>query len=204
MDFEAPITVALIAITCLVSWQAMERPRLLERLILWPPAVQRGQPERLFSYGLVHADFGHLLFNMITLFFFGRAIEPYITGRLGIWGFPFFYISALLVSVLPGYLRHRQNPSYRTLGASGAVSAVLFAFIPLAPWNLIYVFFLPVPALLYGVLFIGYSVYMDRRGGDAVNHSAHLWGAVYGLMFVILADDRVLPRFLRLLVSPEG
>lgn len=204
MNYDAPITLVLIAVTCLVSWLAMERPRLMERLILWPPAVQRGQPERLISYGLVHADFGHLLFNMITLFFFGRAIEPYLSDLLGTWGFPFFYASALLVSVLPGYLQHRQDPRYRTLGASGAVSAVLFAFILLAPWSLIFVFFLPVPALLYGVLFIGYSIYMDRRGGEAVNHSAHLWGAVYGLLFVILADERVLPRFLQLLLSPGG
>lgn len=204
MELDFPFTLGFIALTALVSWQAFERRGMVERLLLWPPAVQRGQYERLFTYGLVHADFGHLLFNMLTLFFFGRLIEGFMAERFGVWALPFFYVSALLVSVLPGYFRHARDPHYRTLGASGAVSAVLFAYILLAPWSLIFVFFLPVPAIVYGVLFIGYSVYMDRRGGDGINHSAHLWGAVYGVVFLLLAEPRVLPRFLSLLLSPLG
>lgn len=204
MDFSAPFTLGFILLTALVSWQCFERPGLLDRLLLWSPAVQRGQYDRLFTYGLVHADFNHLLFNMLTLFFFGREIEGFLAQRFGLWAFPFFYLSALLVSVLPGYFRHAQDPHYRTLGASGAVSAVLFAFILLAPWNLIFVFFLPVPAVIYGGLYIAYSVYMDRRGGDRVNHSAHLWGGVYGLFFMIMADPSALPRFLERLASPMG
>lgn len=204
MDLAGPFTIGFIVLTALVSWQGFERRGLIERLLLWPPAVQRGQYERLFSYGLVHADFGHLLFNMITLFFFGRLIEGFLSQQFGPWVFPFFYVSALLVSVLPGYFRHARDPNYRTLGASGAVSAVLFAYILLQPWNLIFVFFLPVPAIIYGVLFVGYSVYMDRRGGDGINHSAHLWGAVYGLVFMIIAEPRVLPYFLNQLMNPMG
>lgn len=202
MEFSGAFTLGFIALTALVSWQCFERPGLLDRLLLWPPAVQRGQYDRLFTYGLVHADFGHLLFNMITLFFFGRLIEDFLANRFGLWAFPFFYVSALLVSVLPGYFRHARDPSYRTLGASGAVSAVLFAFILLAPWNLIFVFFLPVPAVIYGGLYIAYSIYMDRRGGDRINHSAHLWGAVYGLVFMLIAEPRLLGHFLNQLVNP--
>jgi membrane associated rhomboid family serine protease len=204
MDFDFPFTLGFILLTGLVSWQCFERPSLLDRLLLWSPAVQRGQYERLFTYGLVHADVAHLLFNMITLFFFGRMIEGFLAERFGLWAFPFFYLSALLVSVLPGYFRHARDPHYRTLGASGAVSAVLFAFILLAPWNLIFVFFLPVPAVIYGALYIGYSVYMDRRGDDRINHSAHLWGAVYGLVFMLIAEPRVLGHFLSQLASPMG
>jgi membrane associated rhomboid family serine protease len=204
MQFDFPFTLGFILLTALVSWQCFERPALLNRLLLWSPAVERGQYDRLFTYGLVHADFNHLLFNMITLFFFGREIEGFLAERFGLWAFPFFYLSALLVSVLPGYFRHARDPHYRTLGASGAVSAVLFAFILLAPWNLIFVFFVPVPAVIYGGLYIAYSVYMDRRGGDRVNHSAHLWGAVYGLVFMIIADPSALPRFLERLASPMG
>jgi len=204
MDFSSPFTLIFIGLTALVSWQAFERPGLIDRLLLWPPAVQRGQYHRLFTYGLVHADFGHLLFNMITLFFFGRMIEGFLSAQFGIWAFPFFYLSALLVSVLPGYFRHLRDPNYRTLGASGAVSSVLFAFILLDPWELIFVFFIPVPAIIYGVLFVGYSVYMDRRGGDNVNHSAHLWGAVYGVVFLLIAIPRILPYFLEQLSSPMG
>lgn len=202
MEFSGAFTLGFIALTALVSWQCFERPGLLDRLLLWPPAVQRGQYDRLFTYGLVHADFGHLLFNMITLFFFGRLIEDFLANRFGLWAFPFFYISAVLVSVLPGYFRHARDSSYRTLGASGAVSAVLFAFILLAPWNLIFVFFLPVPAVIYGGLYIAYSIYMDRRGGDRINHSAHLWGAVYGLVFMLIAEPRLLGHFLSQLLNP--
>jgi membrane associated rhomboid family serine protease len=205
MDFESPFTFLFLGLTVLVSWQAIERPQLLARLLLWPPAVQRhSQYDRLFTYGLVHADWGHLLFNMITLYFFGREIESFLSQQFGLWAFPLFYISALLVSVLPGYFKHANDPNYRTLGASGAVSAVLFAFILLKPWNLIFVFFIPVPAIVYGVLFLGYSIYMDRRGTDSINHSAHLWGAVYGVVFLIIAEPRVLPFFLQNLLSPLG
>lgn len=199
----SPVTLGLIVVTSVVSYLAWKQPTLMARLILWPPAITRGREYwRLLSYGFIHADMQHLLFNMITLFFFGRLIENFLVSRFGFWAFPFFYVSALLVSVLPGYFRHALDPNYRTLGASGAVSAVLFAFILLAPWNLIFVFFLPVPAVIYGGLYIGYSIYMDRRGGDRINHSAHLWGAVYGLVFMLIAEPALLGHFLTQLLNP--
>ncbi|MCD9030140.1 rhomboid family intramembrane serine protease [Luteimonas sp. Y-2-2-4F] len=199
-----PVTLVLIAITVLVSWQAFNNPRLLERLILWPPAIDRHhQYDRLLGHGFIHADWQHLLFNMITLFFFGglieRAFEPYI-GKLG---FVFFYLSAILVAILPTYLRHRHDPHYRSLGASGAVSAVLFAFVLLSPWSLIFVFFIPMPAILYAVAYVGYSIWMDRRGGDNINHSAHLWGAGYGVLFTVMMEPRVINTFLGRLANPS-
>ncbi|MBB1089143.1 rhomboid family intramembrane serine protease [Lysobacter sp. SG-8] len=198
------LTLILIAVTVLVSWQAFERPRLIERLILWPPAIARKhQYDRLVTHGFVHADWQHLLFNMITLFFFGRAIEPVFAQRLGSAGFLFFYLSAIVVAILPTWLRHRHDPHYRSLGASGAVSAVLFAFILLAPWSLIFLFFLPVPAILYGVAYVGYSFWMDRKGGDNINHSAHLSGAIYGVLFMFLMEPRVGGVFLERLLNPS-
>lgn len=196
------ISLVIVGITCLVSFAAFGNPRLLERLILWPPAVQRGQYYRLLSYGLIHADGTHLLFNMITLWSFGRAMEPLYQARLGAAGFVTFYVLGLLVSILPTWLANRNNPNYRSLGASGAVSAVLFAFILIAPWSTILVFFVPVPAILFAVIYIGYSIYMDRRGRDNVNHSAHLWGAAYGIVFTLLMEPRVGPLFLQQLLHP--
>jgi membrane associated rhomboid family serine protease len=197
------ITLLIIAVTCLVSFAGFGNRALLERLLLWPPAVKRGgEAWRLVTYGLVHADGQHLLFNMITLFFFGRVMEEVIGGLLGPWGYVGFYVSALVVSILPTYLANVSNPEYRSLGASGAVSAVLFAYILLAPWTLIFVFFLPVPAILFAVAYIAYSVWSDRRGQDNVNHSAHLWGAGYGVLFLLLLDPRVLPLFLERLANP--
>ena len=202
----APVTLVLIAVTCVVSFLAWKQPPLLDRLILWPPAIARGKEYwRLLSYGFVHADPQHLIFNMITLYFFGSAMENYLS-QLGLpwpWGFVGFYLSALLVSILPSYLSNRNNPGYRSLGASGAVSAVLFAFILIQPWSLIIVFVLPVPAIVYAVIYVGYSIWMDRRGRDNVNHSAHLWGAGYGVLFTLLLQPAVLKHFLQQLANPS-
>src|SRR3546814_7133854 len=127
---------------------------------------------------------------MITLFFFGRPVEQVFVERIGVIGFVLFYLSAIVIAILPTYLKHRHDAQYRSLGASGAVSAVLFAFILMAPWTGIYIFFIPIPipAILYAVIYVGYSIWMDRRGTDNVNHSAHLWGAGYGVLFALVME----------------
>ncbi|MBB1472301.1 rhomboid family intramembrane serine protease [Luteimonas sp. MC1782] len=201
---DAPVTLVILAVTVLVSWQAFGNRRLLERLLLWPPAIERNrQFDRLVTHGFVHADWQHLLFNMVTLYFFGRHVERMFAPYLGAFGFVLFYLSAIVVAILPTYLRHRHDAAYRSLGASGAVSAVLFAFILVQPWSLIFVFFLPVPAIVYAVLYVGYSIWMDRQGGDNVNHSAHLWGAGYGVLFTVTMEPRVIEVFLARLMSPS-
>jgi membrane associated rhomboid family serine protease len=197
------VTLVIIAITCLVSFLAFNNPRLLERLILWPPAVSRhGQYDRLLGYGLIHADGMHLLFNMITLYFFGAATESLYTRHLGPLGFALFYVGGLLVSVLPSYFEHKNDANYRSLGASGAVSAVLFAFILLQPWARIYVYVIPVPAIIYAALYVGYSIYAEHKRADNINHSAHLWGAAYGIAFTGLMEPSVLGAFVRQLANP--
>lgn len=198
------VTLLLIVVTALVSWMALHNRRVMDRLILWPPAIQRQhQYDRLVTHGFVHADLSHLLFNMITLYFFGRLAEQFFEPYIGELGFALFYLSALVVAILPTYIRHRRDPSYRSLGASGAVSAVLYAFILLKPWSMIFVFFVPLPAILYGAMYVGYSIWMDRHGDDNVNHSAHLWGAGYGVMFTLLLEPRVWPVFLQELLHPS-
>jgi membrane associated rhomboid family serine protease len=198
------LTLLIIAATVLVSWLAFNNQKLLERLILWPPAIARKhQYDRLVTHGFIHADFQHLLFNMITLYFFGRAVEQWFVPYIGQVGFVLFYLSAIVVAILPTYLKHRNDAGYRSLGASGAVSAVLFTFILVQPWSLIIVFVLPVPAIVYGVLYVGYSIWMDRQGRDNVNHSAHLWGAGYGILFTLMMEPRVGPAFLESLIHPS-
>lgn len=199
------VTIALIAITCVVSWMAFDKRSLADRLVLWPPALERRHEYwRLLSYGFVHADIGHLAFNMITLFFFGREIERVMAGVTGTWlTYPLFYLAALAVSILPSYLKHRHDANYVSLGASGAVTAVLFAFILLAPWTLIFVFFIPVPAIIYAVFYVGYSLWMDKRGGDRINHSAHLSGAAFGVLFMVMMAPEVTGIFWRQLMSPR-
>lgn len=193
----------IIALTCVVSFLGFSNAQLVDRLILWPPAVEKGQYYRLLSHGLIHADGTHLLLNMFTLFFFGRYMEPLYATILGPFGFALFYASAIVVASLPSYLANRENVGYRSLGASGAVSAVLFAFILIQPWATIYVYVVPIPAVVYAVLFVAYAFYMERRQTDHVNHSAHLWGAAYGIVFTIVAEPRVIGVFLEQIAQPH-
>ena len=198
------VTVLLVLATVLVSWLAFERPALMSRLVFWPAAIARShQYDRLVTHGFVHADLQHLLFNMITLYFFGRLVEAMFLPYIGPFGFLLFYLSALVVAIVPTWIRHRRDPSYRSLGASGAVTAVLFAFILIQPWQTIYVFVVPIPAVLYAALFVGYSIWSDLRERDRVNHQAHLWGAAYGVAFALLLEPRLGPAFLVRLLHPS-
>ena len=200
-----PINLLLVALTVIVSWVAFSNRKLADRLVLWPPAIDRHrQYERLLTYGFIHADIGHLAFNMITLFFFGGLIEMKMRQVTGSFlTYPLFYLVALAVSILPSYLKNQKNPNYLSLGASGAVSAVLFAFILLKPWNLILVMFIPAPAILYAVFYVGYSIWMDKKGGDNVNHSAHLAGAAFGVLFMLCMRPDILGHFLQALANPS-
>jgi membrane associated rhomboid family serine protease len=197
------ITFAIIAVTVLVSWLAFERPRLLHRLLLWPPAIDRQhQYDRLLTHGFIHADWMHLLLNMLTLYLFGGLVERFMTDLRGPLVFPVFYLSAIVIAILPTYLRHRHDVHYSSLGASGAVSAVLFAYILLKPWTLVFIP-IPVPAVLYAVGYVGYSFWKDRQGGGNINHNAHLSGAIYGVLFLLAMDQRIGAHFLRELSSPS-
>ncbi len=200
------ITLSIIVLTCLVSATAFNNSRVMEDLIFWPPAIShRHQYYRFVTCGLIHADMIHLAFNMITLYFFGRVTEAYYMGELGLphYYYLILYIGALIVANLPTYLKRRDDYNYRSLGASGAVCAVLFAFILLRPWATIQVIILPMPAIIYAFLFLGYSVYMSRRGGDNVNHDAHFWGALFGVVFTIFVHHDVINTFVNELMHPR-
>jgi membrane associated rhomboid family serine protease len=202
---EFTITVIIIIITCIISFTAFSSEKIINDLIFWPPMIQeKKQFYRFITSGLIHADIPHLAFNMITLYFFGRLVEEYLfIPKIGKTGYLLFYIAGIIVSEIPSYIRHRNNYSYRSLGASGAVTAVLFSFILLAPWQTIYVFFLPVPAIIFAALYVGYSIYMDRKGGDNVNHSAHLWGAAWGVVFTLFMEPAIINRFIEQLMNPR-
>lgn len=196
------ITLALIVVTVAVSLLAWQRPEWLDRLIYWPPAVARGEWWRLASHGFVHADGAHLAFNMITFYFFGRIMESVLVGRIGSIGFVLFYLSAIVIAMFPSHVRHRRDPNYRSLGASGAVSAVLFAYILLDPWAMLLVFIVPVPAIVFAAVYVIYSVHAMRQPRSRINHGAHLWGGLYGVIFLIVLEPRVLEHFFRTLLAP--
>lgn len=169
---------------------------------MYPPAVKRGQYYRLFTSGLIHANYQHLLFNMLTLYFFGQAIESILQTIAGKFGFLIFYSSALIVSDIPSYVKNRNNSSYASLGASGGVSAIVFAYILFAPWS--WFQFPPVPAIVYGIIYLIYSAYMSKKGRDNIGHDAHFWGALYGIAFIIISEPNVARYFFQLLLHPHG
>lgn len=187
------ITIILVIITALVSFRGFSNQKVIDDLIFYPPAVtQRKQWYRFFTCGLIHADAAHLIFNMLSLYLFGRFVEAKfieIFGEAGKWYYLVLYISALFVSLLPTYLKHKNDPNYKSLGASGAVSAVVFAGLMVAPGIEVGFFIIPpiIPGFIFGPLYLLISIYLDKRGGGNINHSAHIWGAVYGVLFVIVA-----------------
>jgi membrane associated rhomboid family serine protease len=208
---ELSITLIIIIITSIISFSAFSNQKLMDDLIFYPPAVRRGQWYRFFSCGLIHADIGHLLFNMYALYIFGAGshksgVEYFfidVFGTNGKWLYLLMYIAALGACLLPTYSKNKDNYHYRSLGASGAVSAVVFTKILIEPINGVGLFFVPVfiAGFLFGIIYILVSSWLDRKGGDNVNHSAHIFGALFGIGFTILAcrifsDYPVLANFL--------
>src|SRR6185295_9207906 len=183
----APGSLAILGLTTIVSALGLfVSPRIIERNLLRPYYLLREKRyDTLITKGFVHADLSHLFFNMLTLYFFG----PYLEGTIGTPKFVALYFLGLLVASLGTFLRRRRDMQYASLGASGAISSMLFAFIVYYPMVNIYVFFaIPIPAFLYAVLYLAYSFWAAKNARDNVNHDAHFDGALVGLLFVLITE----------------
>lgn len=181
----------ILAVTVGASLFAMKRPQILEKLMLVPYNVNHFKEYyRIVSHGFIHADGTHLFFNMFVLWEFGTTVEAEMGGA-----FPVLYFGALLTATIPALTKHKDNANYRSLGASGAVSAVLMAFIVAHPTQPLLLFFIiPMPAIFAGVLFFLYERHMQKNGGSGIAHDAHIYGALFGLLFSIVKDPRSIDR----------
>jgi membrane associated rhomboid family serine protease len=199
-----PFTIAIVLITVLISIPAMNDERLVNKLILWPKKMTSpGEYYRLLTSGFIHADWGHLFFNMFTMFFIGTSVE-YVFSIIGTpWLYVLLYLSGIIAASIPSFIKHRNNAYYRALGASGGVSAVLFSYVYFAPWEKIYIYFIKVPSIIFAVIYLGYSAYMSRKGTDNIGHDAHFYGAVYGLIFTFLVDPSHGQNFLYQITHPS-
>lgn len=192
-------TYMIIAVTVGVSVACFRRVEWFGRLALRPERVmQGGEWWRVLTHGFVHADWGHLLVNLFTYWSFGVFVESAFVGLgFGEWAYLVLYFGGMVVAAVPDVVRYRRAPWYASVGASGAVSAVLFTAIFLMPLEIILVFgVIPVPGIVFGVVYLVYCQYMARRGEGRINHRAHFYGAVFGFVFPILLKPELFGRFL--------
>ena len=198
------VTVLIIAIS-VISIAGFNQPELIDKFKFDAyRIVHRKEYYRLFTYGFFHGGWMHLLINMFVLYSFGNAILYYFRASIR-WNsnllFLFFFLSALIISSLYSLFKEKDNPYYSAIGASGAVSGAIFITILYAPWQIIYLYFIPVPGILLGLGYLIYSRVMSEKNIDNVGHDAHFWGAVYGFIFPIMFNPALLPHFFRALVS---
>ena len=196
------ITYILIGSIAIISFLAFNNRELFYKLLFSPTEIsQKGQWYRFFSHALIHANWEHLIFNMLTFFFFGVFVEQsfeYIFGNKGLILYLSEFLLAGIVSSIPSFIKHRNNYSYSAVGASGAVSAILFTSILLNPLNKIYFFFIPIgiPAFIFGILYLIYSAYMSKKKIDNIGHDAHFWGAVFGIIYPLAFKLDLLYNFI--------
>ncbi len=200
---QTPVASIIFLFTIVTSLYAFSNPEVYGKFMLHPYSVSRG--DRVYSLitsGLIHKDWGHLFVNMLSFFFFAFPLERTFV-QFSSWGhiqFAVLYLVSLVLSDVSSVIRHKDHFWYNSLGASGAVSAVVFSWILFDPLGRIYVYFLPMPAVLFGVLYLVYSVYESRRS-SSINHDAHFYGALTGILLTVIFYPAIVRHFLNTLTG---
>ena len=185
------LTYIIIAVTCLISFVGFRDRGFFTRYLYNPYAVNHNKKEwyRVFTHAFLHADTMHLFFNMFSLYLFGLILEeqlfPHLFPHHATFYFIVLYVGGIMVSSFPAFEKQKNNPGYSSVGASGAVSAIVFSFILISPGSRMGFLFLPIeiPASIFGILYLVFSWYMGRRGRDNIAHDAHMWGGIFGFVF---------------------
>ena len=201
------MTYLLIGTTVIVSFICFGRREFVNRFSFNAYAIlKRNEMYRLVTHGFIHADMSHLFVNMFTFYFFGAYMES-IFAQIGLGGFGFMglYFGGMVFASLFDLIKYRDNVYYQSIGASGAVSAILFSSIIFNPWGKILLFaIIPVPGIIFGILYLLYCQYMGKRTADNINHNAHFFGAVFGLIYPIILKPSLFFLFLDQLISFRG
>lgn len=201
------VTIVIILVTVAVTILAFNNHELFRRLAFNAYDIKHFKNSyRFVSYALIHADWIHLLINMMVLYSFGRVVETYYGfyfGNKAILYYLLLYIGSTAISTLPSYGKHKDDYTYTAVGASGAVSAVVFASIIFDPLSKIYLFLIPIgiPAIIFGVLYLAYSWYMGKKNIDNVGHDVHFWGAIFGFVFTIVLKPSLLNNLFYMLTG---
>jgi membrane associated rhomboid family serine protease len=200
------ITYILMGITILVSLYAFKNQDIYRRFMMNPYAIdRRNEYYRFVTSGFIHGDHLHLIVNMFSFYFFGPTIEVLFAEQFGVMGKVYFvmlYLLAIVVSDVPTFFKNKHNPGYNSLGASGGVAAVIFAFILFRPLDNLYLYAaIPIKGFIFGVAYILFSYYQGKKANDNINHDAHLWGALFGLIFCIILHPPVIGEFIEKIKS---
>jgi membrane associated rhomboid family serine protease len=202
---NTPVTALLLIIILITSIKAFSDPGFLSKLVFVPATIKRNKEwYRFISHGFVHADPMHLIFNMISFYSFGVTLEQVFVFQfqeLGVILYLLLFLGGLVFSSLFDYFKYQNNYSYAALGASGAVSAVIFAFIAIYPTARIGLMFIPIPApaWVFGLVYLAYCQFMARAQVDNVGHNAHFWGSIFGLVFVCFIKPEILANIINII-----
>ncbi|HWW43408.1 rhomboid family intramembrane serine protease [Pedobacter sp.] len=197
---HTPVASIIFVFTLVTSIYAFNDHILFGKFMLHPYSVyRRNKVYTLITSGLIHSNWMHLIFNMFTFFFFAFKLE----ATIGHWQFGLVYFLGLVLSDLPSVIKHKDDFWYNSLGASGAISAVLFSYILYYPLDTLMIFPLPIPiwAFLFGILYLIYCWYMSRNSRDNINHDAHLFGAITGVIVTIILEPTIIPHFIAALTG---
>ena len=196
------MTIFIIIITVIISIWAFNNREVFDKLIFNAYQIKHHKEGwRFFSYALIHDGWSHLIINMLVLYSFGDVVEIFLKFYFGTKSYIYFfllYIGGIIFSILFDFYKNKDNVYYNAVGASGAVSAIVFSSIILYPGGSIYLFFIPIPipSAIFGILYLVYSAYMGKRAKDNVGHNAHFWGAIFGVIFIIILKPKLFLIFL--------
>ncbi len=200
------MTLIIIIATAVISIWCFSNRRMFETLLLSPyRMIYQKEWWRIITHGFVHADYMHLAINMLVLYSFAVPMEHIFkeVTTVPVLHFLNLYFGGMIVASIPSIIKHKKNIEYRSVGASGAVAAVLFAFVFFQPWSkLLIMGIIPMPGILFAPLYLLYSMYMGKRGSDNINHDAHFYGAAFGFIYPILINPSWLQAFIQQVMHP--